>query len=316
MIGPESKIKQKAIDLGFSKTGIARAVPLQDEGERLQRWLGLGFQATMDWMARSREKRQDPRIILPGAKSLVALAMNYYTDTPHQEAGGTGKISRYAWGSDYHDIVSEGLEKLRLWMLAEFPGCEVKGYVDTGPVMEKAWAQRGGVGWQGKHTNVITREFGSWVFLAELITTLDLTPDDPAVDLCGDCTRCIDACPTNAIVGPYVVDSNLCLSYLTIEHRGDFPDTLDLDFRHWIYGCDICQDVCPWNKKFAAPTHEERFAPREGNAAPPLAELEGMSLEEFSRRFKESPIKRTKREGLARNVRTVIRGQSRGKKEP
>jgi epoxyqueuosine reductase len=300
------RIKAKARDLGFTKVGIARAEPLTAEGERLREWLGRGYQGTMSWMERSAEKRVDPTRVLPGARSVIAVAMNYFVDHHHADEPGTGKISRYAWGDDYHDILSGRLESLCGWLVTENPGCGAKQYVDTGPVMDKAWAQRAGIGWLGKHTNVISREVGSWIFLGEVLTTLELDPDPPAVDHCGSCTLCIDACPTDAIVAPYVVDSNLCLSYLTIEHRGPVPQTFSGKFEGWIYGCDVCQDVCPWNHKFSVSTTERGFLPREGSVAPPLEGWRTMDQEEFSARFKGSPVKRAKREGLIRNVEIAL----------
>ncbi len=263
----------------------------------------------MAWMARNIEKRVDPANIVQEAKSVICVAMNYYTPVRHSSDKAHGKISRYAWGDDYHDVLGERLKLLWTWMQQEFPGVDGRYYVDTGPVMDKVWAQRSGIGWIAKHTNVITSDFGSWVFLGELITTLDLEYDKPAIDHCGDCTLCIEACPTKAIVEPYVVDAKLCLSYLTIEHRGEIAGEVSDHFENWIYGCDICQDVCPWNRKFAAETTEERFAPREWNVAPDLHDWKDMSPGEFSEKFKGSPIKRTKRDGLSRNVRIVLNHQ-------
>jgi len=176
-------------------------------------------------------------------------------------------------------------------------------------VMDKVWAERAGIGWIAKHTNVITQEHGSWVFLGELITTLELDPDAPATDHCGTCTLCIDACPTDAIVEPYVLDANKCISYLTIEHRGEFDPDSQLRFENWIYGCDICQDVCPWNQKFSTPTDDARFAPRAWNISPSLKEWQAMSQEEFTEKFRRSPVKRTKRDGLTRNVQVVLQQQ-------
>ena len=311
MTGAAEKIKARALELGFTKVGIAKAETLNDEAAHLREWLNRGYQGTMAWMERNFEKRVDPRNILPQAKSVIAVAMNYYTDTAHVNHDGVGKISRYAWGDDYHDIVTPRLRELWEWMQKEFPGAEGKLYVDTGPVMDKVWAQRAGIGWQGKHTNLITQEVGSWVFLGEVITTLDLDCDQQATDHCGTCTLCIEACPTHAIVEPYVVDSNLCLSYLTIEHRSDISGEVTKQFEQWVYGCDICQDVCPWNHKFSAETTEDGFGAREGNAAPVLEEWKDMSQEEFSRRFTGSPIKRTRRDGLTRNIRIVLDRQRR-----
>ena len=301
----EDRIKAKARELGFSLVGIAAVEPLPGEASHLREWLGRGYQASMAWMERWIEKRRDPRVILPGAKSLVCVAMNYYTPFEHRSDRDHGKVSRYAWGEDYHRILGRKLEELRTWMIEEFKGTGATWYVDTGPVLEKAWAQRAGIGWQGKHTNVISMEFGSWVFLGEIITTLALEPDPPATDHCGTCTLCIEACPTGAIVEPYVVDSGKCLSYLTIEHRTGITGGITEQFEGWIYGCDICQDVCPWNQKFSQPTAERAFMPHEDRAEPKLDEWSRMSREEFAERFRESPIKRTKWEGLMRNIGIV-----------
>jgi epoxyqueuosine reductase len=303
MMTPAERVKERGKELGFDLVGVARAGALDPEGDRLREWLGRGYEAGMTWMRERVEKRSDPRRVLPGARSVIAVAVNYYTPAEHRPEGG--KISRYAWGDDYHDILSGRLEQFRAWLAGAFPGAESKVYVDTGPVMEKAWAARAGIGWQGKHTNVITREVGSWVFLGEILTTLDLEPDAPALDHCGTCVRCIEACPTGAIVEPYLVDSRLCLSYLTIEHRGPVEGEVTARYEGWIYGCDICQDVCPWNEKFSLPSDEPGFAPREGFVDPELELWRGMTQAEFSARFKGSPIKRTKREGLVRNIGIV-----------
>lgn len=300
------QIKAQALSLGFSKVGIARAEPLTEEAAHLRTWLDRGNHATMDWIARNFEKRVDPSTVVSGAKSVIAVALNYYTEVEHSRNPESGKISRYAWGDDYHDIVTEKLRIFHSWLQREFSGYDGRYYVDTGPVMDKVWAQRSGIGWIGKHTNVITQDIGSWVFLGEIITTLELEPDAPATDHCGTCTLCIEACPTDAITEPYVVDSHLCLSYLTIEHRGEIKGKVTDQFDGWIYGCDICQDVCPWNEKFSVATDEKRFEPREWNVAPKLEEWKNMSQEEFSAKFKGSPMKRTKREGLVRNVKVVL----------
>jgi epoxyqueuosine reductase len=309
----EDRVKAKARDLGFSLVGIAAVEPLKDEEARLQEWLRRGYQASMAWMERRIEKRCDPREILAGAKSLVCVAMNYQTPYAHSNDDEHGKISRYAWGEDYHRVLGQRLEELRTWMKGEFPETDATWYVDTGPVMEKAWAERAGIGWQGKHSNVISRTLGSWIFLGEIITTLSLEPDPPETDHCGTCRLCIDACPTDAIVEPYVVDSGKCLSYLTIEHRTEISGKITGQFDGWIYGCDVCQDVCPWNQKFAEPSAEQAFMPREDRAEPKLEEWSRMSREEFAERFRESPVKRTKWEGLMRNIGIVRNHPSRGK---
>jgi epoxyqueuosine reductase len=306
MIGSAELVKSHARSLGFSAAGIARVETLQRESEHLRQWLARGYQASMHWMERNQEGRTDPSVIVPGAQSVIAVALNYYTPVQHSRSDDTGKISRYAWGEDYHDILIDKLKKLWAWMQEEYPGVEGRYYVDTGPVMDKVWAEKSGIGWIAKHTNVITQEYGSWVFLGELITTLELEPDEPATDHCGTCTLCIDACPTAAIVEPYVLDANKCISYLTIEHRGAFASHRDLPFDNWIYGCDVCQDVCPWNQKFSTPTDDSRFAPRAWNVNPGLEDVRSMSQEEFTEKFCRSPIKRTKREGLTRNADVVL----------
>ncbi len=302
------KVKAKAAELGFSHVGVARALPLNDEGSRLREWMASGYEATMHWMARSADKRADPDLVLPGARSVLAVALNYYTPDRHPTDPELGKISRYAWGDDYHEVLGERLEHLRLWLLEAFPGSQAAAYCDTGPVMDKVWAQRAGIGWEGKHTNVITRDRGSWVFLGELLTTLELEPDPPAVDHCGTCTLCIEACPTEAIVAPYVLDANRCISYLTIEHRGDIDPSFADQMEGWIYGCDICQDVCPWNHRFSSPSAEPAFSARPGFVAPRLTEWENMTQEEFSATFRKSPVKRAKHAGLVRNVKLVLDG--------
>lgn len=306
MATPTERVKAKALELGFSKVGIAKAEAIDAEASRLNEWLSRGYHATMSWMERNFEKRTDPRAIVPNAKSVICVALNYFTPRQHSNDPSVGKISRYAWGDDYHDIVTDKLKALWRWMQKEFPGVEGRYYVDTGPVMDKVWAERAGIGWIGKHTNVITHDIGSWVFLGEIITTLALECDEPATDHCGSCSLCIEACPTSAIVEPYIVDSNKCISYLTIEHRGEIDPALGDKFEHWIYGCDICQDVCPWNEKFSQRSDEHRFAPREWNVAPKLDEWHTMSQEEFAQKFKGSPIKRTKRSGLQRNVAVAL----------
>jgi epoxyqueuosine reductase len=301
-----SQIKDEARRLGFSHCGIARAGIPEEEAHRLRAWLDRDYHATMAWMERSADRRGDPALVLPGVRSIIAVALNYHTG--EERTGEKGKISRYAWGEDYHDVMADLLRRFQEWLASGNPGERFLWYADTGPVMDKVWAARAGIGWEGKHTNVITRDRGSWVFLGEILTTLALEPDEPATDRCGSCTRCIDACPTGAIVEPYVVDSGRCISYLTIEHRGGLPEvTLD----GWLFGCDVCQDVCPWNRKFACPTGEEAFSPREGFLAPPLEEWEGMTQEEFDRRFAGSAIRRTKWSGLVRNCRALLgRGET------
>lgn len=300
-------MKQKALEIGFASVGIARAEKCSGEYAHLGEWLKRGYQGSMSWMERNGSKREDPSEIVPHARSVVSVAMNYYTDKQHSTDPEHGKISRYAWGDDYHHVMEEHLDLLVTFLQKEVPGSNSRRYVDTGPVMDKAWAVRAGIGWLGKHTNVITKEYGSWVFLGEIITDVDLAADQPIEDFCGTCTACLDACPTGAIVEPYLVDSNKCISYLTIEHRGPITENLKAQLENWVYGCDICQDVCPWNR-FQKVTENEHFKARPENTAPRLEELVVMTQEEFSRRFKRSPVKRTKLQGLRRNAKAVLDG--------
>ncbi|MDP1677056.1 MAG: tRNA epoxyqueuosine(34) reductase QueG [Bacteroidota bacterium] len=299
------QIKTKALELGFSKVGIAKAEMLNVEGDHLKDWLGRGYHASMQWMEKNVERRMDPRNIVPNAQSVISVAINYFTPTEHKPKLDEGKISRYAWGDDYHIHVTKRIETLAECIKQLVPGSENRYYVDTGPMMDKVWASRAGLGWQGKHTNLITKEFGSWVFLGEIITTEKLDYDTPMEDFCGTCTACIDACPTDAIREPYIVDSNRCISYLTIEHRGEIATELGKNFDQWIYGCDICQDVCPWNK-FQQQTGHNEFLPRSENINPSLKNLVTISQDEFSKRFKDSPIKRTKCQGIIRNAKIIL----------
>ena len=302
---PTHRLKTKAVELGFTSIGIARAELLNEEENHLREWVSRGYHASMQWLERDIEKRIDVTKVLPNAKSVICVTLNYYSPSRHSENPNLGKISRYAWGDDYHAVLTQRLEKLYEFLKSEIPGVEGKIYVDTGPVMDKAWAVRAGIGWLGKHTNVITREFGSWVFLGEILIDAELEYDTPMLDYCGNCTACLDACPTQAIVQPYVLDANKCISYLTIEHRSELPKEIVSNFQNWVYGCDICQEVCPWNR-FQKETEEPAFQPRSENIAPRLAELAEMTQEEFSRRFKKSPMKRTKHSGLTRNAKAVL----------
>jgi epoxyqueuosine reductase len=295
------RLKSRAFELGFSKVGIVPADALADEAVRLREWLDRGYHATMGWMERTFDRRTDPRLVLPGAKTVVAVALNYDTPERHSDAPDAGKISRYAWGDDYHDVLGDKLAALLDWVKAELPGVAGKVCVDAQPAMDKAWAVRAGFGWIGKHSNLITRDFGSWVFLGELLLDVELAYDAvaPMADHCGTCTACLDACPTGAIVEPYVVDARRCISFTTIESRCDDPE---LPTSGWIFGCDVCQDVCPWSR-FRKPTGEPRFVPRDGVIELSYATVEAMTPEEFSGKFAGSPVKRTKLKGLKRNAR-------------
>ena len=298
-------IKQRALFEGFNKVGIVGAESLADEGRRLKEWLARGHHGEMGWMARDVHKRIDPHEIFPQARAVVVVALNYYTPHQHQQSSATGKVSRYAWGDDYHDVVKEKLLSLLAWIKEQKPRAEGKVCVDIQPTMDKAWAVRAGLGWLGKHSNVITPEYGSWVFIGELLLNLDLDHDSERIeDHCGTCTLCIDACPTAAITEPYVVDSNKCISYATIELRApELPEEMDL--AGWLYGCDVCQDVCPWNR-FEQETSETRFAPREGNVDVELAEMMELTPERYAARYRGSAMKRAKLAGLQRNARSLV----------
>ena len=297
------KIKEKAAETGFTGVGIVPATALDTEGKRLIEWLDNGFHGRMAWLEREPEKRSDPRILFPGARSVIVVILNYHTDHKHTNDADRGKISRYAWGDDYHDVMREKLKELFTWIKTEVPEADGKICVDTAPTMDKAWAVRAGLGWLGKHSNLITTEVGSWVFIGEIILNLDLEYDTAIVaDHCGTCTACLDACPTNAIVEPYVVDSRRCISYATIELRDDtMPAEIAESLDGWIYGCDICQDVCPWNR-FEQPTAEDRFEPRNGETSLDLLSIAAMDHESYVERFRRSAIKRTKLAGLKRNA--------------
>jgi len=300
----KSKIRTRCHELGIDLVGFASATHLGTEAERLRAWLGRGYHGSMEWIARNEGKRVDPSLVLPGVETIVSVGVNYFTPSRHRNAEGTGKVSRYAWGDDYHDVVLGRLEALLAYIRTIDPEIRGKAYTDTGPVMEKAWAQRAGIGWQGKHTNLISMERGSWIFLGELLLTARIEPDAPETDHCGNCVLCIEACPTGAITRPYELDANLCLSYLTIEHRGEFPAAVEGKLDGWLYGCDVCQDVCPWNAN-APVTVDRAFAPRPGNTERKLDDVLEMTGEEFSGIFRGSAIKRAKLSGLKRNARAL-----------
>jgi epoxyqueuosine reductase len=308
--GFTARIRERAFELGFHKVGVVPAAPLSGERARLEEWLRRGYHGEMNWMARDTERRADPRLVMPGARSVVVVALNYFTPHEHSNDPATGKISRYAWGDDYHDVVGGKLKELLAWIQAECPAAEGKACVDIQPLMDKAWAVRAGLGWIGKHTNLITREYGSWVFLGELLVNLELDYDtDVSEDHCGTCTLCIEACPTGAITEPYVVDSNRCISYATIELRApDIPAPVSDKLAGWLYGCDICQDVCPWNR-FEQPTTETRFEPREGHVSADLADLLELTPDAYAARFRRTAIKRAKLTGLQRNARALKKNQ-------
>jgi epoxyqueuosine reductase len=296
-------IKAKARELGFEKVGVARA-GRAPRAEFLRGWLADGKHGDMAYMARAPERREEPERLLPGAKAVVVVARNYQSPGAHSDDPRIGRVSRYAWGEDYHDVLQERLGELGRFIASL--GGAFKACVDTNAILEKPWAQAAGLGWQGKHSNLISRDLGSWLFVGELLTDLDLEPDVPHDrTYCGSCTRCLDLCPTRAIVAPYVVDSRRCISYLTIEHRGWIDRELRPLMGNLIFGCDICQDVCPWNK-FAKVSPDPAFHAREGNLTPPLIELLGLSREAWAARYKGSPIKRAKYPGFLRNVAIAL----------
>lgn len=294
-------IKAAAHQLGFSFCGISRAEFLAEEAPRLEAWLRRGYQGKMGYLENYFDKRLDPTLLVPGARSVVSLLYNYYpkTDLANDK---DPKVAKYAYGEDYHFVVKE---KLKLFM-HEIQGAigDVHGraFVDSAPVMERTWAKKSGLGWIGKNSLLLNRDAGSFFFLAELLIDLELEYDGPVKDYCGTCTACMDACPTDAISDPYVVDGSKCISYFTIELKEEIPENVKGKFQNWIFGCDICQDVCPWNR-FAKPHQESRFNPS--------AELQNMRSDDwrdltedvFQKVFKHSPLKRTKFEGLKRNIK-------------
>ncbi len=308
-------IKDEARLLGFDVVGIAAVPALSDSHTsparllaRLQDWLARTYQGTMAWMARQPERRADPRQVLPGCRSIIVVGMNYLTAHRADERPGFGRIARYAWGRDYHDVLGEKLILLETSIAKLAPGAVTKSYVDTGPIMEKAWAQQAGLGWIGKHSNLVSAQFGSWLLLGEILTTLELAPDEPVTDLCGSCSLCIRACPTHAIPEPYVVDARRCISYLTIEFRGDraaIPDELASRMGNHIFGCDDCLDVCPFNLR-ADCTQEPGFQPSALTLAPNLEHMGRLDEFSFNTLFQRSPIKRPKFTGFQRNL-TIAR---------
>jgi epoxyqueuosine reductase len=302
----EAVVKQKAIELGFHKVGIAAVDNIDAfSSQRLQAWLAMGYQADMTWM--ENPKRSDIRLVMEGVQSLICVALNYYTPHQHSTAPDVAKISRYAWGRDYHKVMHKKLKAFANWLEAQAESVKARYYADTGPVGDKMWAQQAGIGWIAKNGNVITPEYGSWVFLGEVLTNLDLTPDRPHTQHCGSCTRCIDACPTNAIARPFVVDANRCIAYHTIENRAEeLPSAIANQLNGWVAGCDICQDVCPWNQRFARPTDVAEFEPYPGNLAPTLVELADISDQDWQQRFPASALRRIKPQMLRRNARANL----------
>ncbi len=298
------KIKEKALELGFDAVGVVPAIFLQSEEKRLWQWLDNGYNAEMDYMSRNFEKRLNPALLVDEAKSVIVVIKNYYPE--QKQPADTYFVSKYAFGKDYHFILKEDLRKL--WKYVEEINGNIKGriFVDSAPVLEKKLAQLAGLGWIGKNSLLITKK-GSYFFIGEMIINLQLEYDTPQVnDFCGTCTRCIDACPTNAIIDPYIIDASKCISYLTIEKKGDFDEKMNLNFANYIFGCDICQDVCPWNSKII-PTKDERFTPVEAVLKFSKKDWHEMTKQDFKSNFKNTPLERTKYEGLKRNIDYVAK---------
>ena len=303
------QIQAHANELGFELVGVTPAAHSETIA-RYREWIENGYAGKMNYLEKHLSLKTDVRQLLAEAKSVISLAMNYYTLDPPKALAqdpGRGQISRYAWGDDYHELIRERLLAL-VTFIKQIAESELKTRVcvDTAPIIEREYAQKAGIGWIGKNTNLIHWRSGSWYFLAEVLVNIALESDTPELrGSCGTCTRCIEACPTDAIVEPNLLDSRLCISYLTIELKESIPKALRPEIGNWIFGCDICQEVCPWNSK-AVSTTEPGFQPRDGNFAPELLSLVGMTQEAFSRRFKGSPIKRAKRRGFLRNVLVAI----------
>ncbi|HMU54254.1 MAG TPA: tRNA epoxyqueuosine(34) reductase QueG [Nitrospira sp.] len=312
-------IRQEATALGFDAVGISSVAQSNSATllNRLEEWLARRYHGTMAWLARDPSRRADPTVVLPNCRSIVSVGLNYDTGHRATEGPGFGRIARYAWGRDYHRTLGDRLTRLESRIKALAPTADTRVYVDTGPVMEKAWAQQAGLGWIGKHSNLVSAQHGSWLLLGEVLTTLELTPDEPATDLCGSCRLCIQACPTGAIVEPYVVDAQRCISYLTIEFRGPggmIANETRQQMGNHIFGCDDCLDVCPFNLQTEG-TVDAAFSPAPISLAPRLSELAELTEATFMERFRDSPIRRAKRDGLLRNVAIAQENEARHTKK-
>jgi len=291
-------VKEQAAQLGFLDCRVARATMLEDEARNLESWLLKGNNAGMDYMSNHFDLRIDPSKLVPGAKSVIVLALNYFPSTTLE---AEIKLSKYAYGRDYHKVIRKKLKAFIRVLESKYGSINGRGFVDSAPVMEKAWAVRSGIGWMGKHTNVLTKQMGSFYFLSVLISDLELLPDSPVTDHCGSCTACIDACPTNALQ-PYELDANKCISYLTIELKDEVIDPSFKDqMEGWAFGCDICQDVCPWNR-FSKPHSMSDFEPKETLQAMTDKDWVALTEQRFNELFEGSAVKRTKYNGLKRNI--------------
>lgn len=298
----KARLKARAAELGFAFCGVAQARRLEEEAPRLEAFLKAGHHGTMDWLANRFDMRLDPRLLEPGTRTVVSLLFNYYP--PQRQPAEAGyKISCYAYGKDYHTVIRKRLNELLAWVQQETGTVEPlgRGFVDSAPLMDKAWARLAGLGWVGKHTNLITPGAGSFYFIGTLLLNLDLEPDGPIADFCGTCTRCLDACPTDALYEPYKIDASRCISYLTIELRDQMPAEFQGKMEGWAFGCDICQDVCPWNR-FSTPHAEPAFTISEPIAGFSKKDWEELTEEQFRLLFRESPLKRAKYVGMRRNL--------------
>ncbi|SHJ59122.1 tRNA epoxyqueuosine(34) reductase QueG [Pseudozobellia thermophila] len=292
-------IKDEAKRLGFLSCGISKADFLEEEAPRLETWLKKGMHGEMGYMENHFDKRLDPRLLVDGAQSVISLLLNYYPEKKQDE--GSYKISKYAYGQDYHHVIKSKLRQLQEFISSEIGEVNGRAFVDSAPVLDKAWAAKSGLGWVGKNSNLITQKVGSFYFIAELIVDLELAYDTPVTDHCGTCTACIDACPTQAIVEPYVVDGSKCISYFTIELKNEIPEDYRGKFDDWAFGCDVCQDVCPWNR-FSKPHSEPLFDPHPDLLDMTRQDWEEITEEVFRKVFKKSAVKRTKYTGLKRNI--------------
>jgi epoxyqueuosine reductase len=300
-------LKRRATEEGFDSVGVASATALDGDAAALDAWLNAGRHATLEWMERYRDRRVDPRKLLPGCRSIVVVAMNYWPgETEAATPADQARVALYARGRDYHKVMGKKLKRLASWLALE-TGETTRAFVDTGPVLERAWAQRSGLGWIGKNANLLTRSMGSWLLLGELLSAAELHPDEgPHADHCGTCTACLDACPTGAIIADGVVDSRACISYWTIEHRGEVPEDRRPGNADWMFGCDVCQQVCPWNETHALPVGPERFERRDDlRGLDPLAILV-MDEAAFRSAYSGTPLMRAKWEGMRRNACIVL----------
>lgn len=300
-----NELSQLAADLNFNLIGFSKAKLLTNEVNFLATWVKKGYNAKMEYMERNFEKKLNVKEILDSAESVISLGINYFNDINYSKENNKGQISRYAVGTDYHLVIKEKINYLIAETIKKYPDFIAISYVDSGPVMDKVWAINAGLGWLGKNSNIINNKIGSWFFICNIITNYSFEYDLPVSERCGSCSKCIDACPTNAIAEPYVIDSNKCISYLTIENKGDIPEIFIGKFNNRIFGCDICQEVCPWNIKFSKLTVEPEFSP--ANIEINIEEVETMSDEEFRTNYKYSPLKRTKLKGLIRNAKFLMK---------